>query len=296
MNPTPAMERKFYKMNQYLGEQLHDKADAFYVKKKFGTEVTSLNLCMAPGGYTWSFLRRNRYSRAYGISLPVEDGGHPMFLEYGENNDRVQVEWLDLTLLSAKLGTPVEKVPAKHPESARFNAYSPFPGKIFDIVICDGNVLHLHKDKRAIIREAHRLVLSQLIFGLERTKPGGNFIILLHRADSWSNFTLLKTFESFSKVQLFKSPKIHGTRSSFYLVAKNVQSQSAEAREAVNGWKEDWWTMTFAGEDGTGLSLEQPTAGEVQECLETYGQRWRMIGRPIWHLQLVALKGARFLN
>lgn len=283
-------------MNQYLGEELHDKADAFYVKKKFGAEVTSLNLCMAPGGYTWSFLKRNRNARAYGITLPVEDGGHSMYLDHGEKDKRVEVEWLDLTLLTAELGTPVEKVPAKHPEAAKFTAYSPFPGKSFDIVICDGNVLHVHRHQRNVNREAYRLLFSQLIFGLERTKPGGNFIILLHRVDSWSNLTLLKTFESFSKVQLFKPHKTHATRSSFYLVAKNVQAESAEAKEAVMRWKENWWTATFAGEHGTGLSLEPPTAEEVHESLETYGQRWRVLGRPIWQLQLVAMKESPFLN
>lgn len=290
------MQRRFYTMNQYLGEQLHDKADAFYVKKKFGTEVISLNLCMAPGGYTWSFLRRNRNSRAYGISLPVKDGGHPMYLDHGEKDRRVEVEWLDLTLLTAELGTPLDKVPAKHPEAAKFTAYSPFPGKVFDIVICDGNVLPIHRHQRSVNRESYRLLLSQLIFGLQRTKPGGNFIVLLHRVDSWSNLTLLMAFESFSKVQLWKAPKIHGTRSSFYLVAKNVHAESAEAKKAVMRWKEKWWTMTFAGENGTGLSLEPPTAEEVQKVLDTYGERWRVLGRPIWKTQLVAMKGSPFLN
>lgn len=285
------MELRFYTMNQYLGEQLHHEADAYYVKKKFGAEVTSLNLCMAPGGYTWSFLKRNRNSRAYGITLPVEDGGHSMYLDHGEKDKRVEVDWLDLTMLTAELGTPVEKVPAKHPEAAKFTAYSPFPGKSFDVVICDGNPLEFHRHQRNKNLEKYRLLFSQLIFGLERTKPGGNFIILLHMVDSWSSLTLLKTFDSFSKVQLFKATKIHGTRSSFYLVAKNVQAESTEAKEAVMRWKENWWTTTFAGEDGTGLSLEPPTAKEVDESLETYGQRWRVLGRPIWQIQLVAMKG-----
>ena len=244
-------------MNKRLGEELHEKADPFYVKKKFGAEVTSLNLCMAPGGYTWSFLNRNRNALAFGITLPVEEGGHPMYLEHGEKDKRVEVEWLDLTMLTAELGTPVEKVPSKHPEAAKFTAYSPFRGKTFDIVICDGNVLRVHQHQRDMDREAYRLLFSQLIFGLERTKPGGNFIILLHRVDSWSNLKLLRIFESFSKVLLFKPHKIHSNRSSFYLVAKNVQAESAEARD---------------------------------------GERWRVLSRPIWEIQLKAMKGARFLK
>lgn len=283
-------------MNQGLGEELHEKADSFYVKKKFGAEVTSLSLCMAPGGYTWSFLKRNRNARAYGISLPVEEGGHPMYLDHGEKDKRVEVEWLDITMLAVELGTPIEKVPAKHPEAAKFTAYRPFPGKTFDIVICDGNVLRVHQHQRDMDREACRLLLSQLILGLERTKPGGNFIVLLHRLDSWSNLKLLMMFESFSKVQLFKAHRAHATRSSFYLVAKNVQAESTEAKEAVKRWKEDWWTTTFAGEDGTGLRLEPPADEEVHETLEANGKRWRELGRPIWAVQLVAMKGARFLK
>lgn len=283
-------------MYKKIGEELHEKADPFYVKKKFGAEMTSLNLCMAPGGYTWSVLKRTRNATAHGISLPVEDGGHSMYLDHGEKDRRVEVEWLDLTMLTAELGTPIEKVPAKHPEAAKFNACSPFPGKLFDIVICDGNVLRVHRHQRDVDREAYRLLFSQLIFGLERTKPGGNFIILLHRVDSWLNLKLLNAFESFSKVRLFKAHKIHATSSSFYLVAKNVQAESAEAKEAVKGWKADWWTTTFAGENGTGFGLEPPAAEEVQELIKAYGERWRMLSRPIWETQLLALKGAHFLK
>ncbi len=295
-NPTKEGELKFYRMNQGLGNELHETTDAFYVHKTFGAQVTSLNLCMAPGGYTWTFLEKNRKGLAYGITLSEDDGGHPMYLAHGDEDKRVEVEWMDITLLASELGTSLERVPAQHPESDKFTAYSPFHGQTFNIVICDGQVLRIHKHKRDREREVARLLLSQLILGMQRIKPGGTFLILLHKVDVWVNLILLKTFESFSNIRLFKAHKIHASRSSFYMVAKKVRPESPEAKEAVKKWKEDWWTVTFAGDEGTGVNLKAPDDEDVHRNLEVYGERLRELGRPIWSLQLQAMKAAHYLH
>lgn len=283
-------------MNKDLGKELDDKTQAFYVRKKLGASVTSLNLCMAPGGYTWYFLERNPTASSFGITLATEDGGHPMYLPYGEDDKRVVVEFMDITMLASEFGTPIEDVPRQHPEADKFSAHRPFEGQVFDVVICDGQVLRVHKHQRSPTREIVRLLVSQLILGLQRIKPGGTFIILLHKVDVWDNMILLKTFEAFSRIQVYKSEKTHAGRSSFYLVAKNIQPGSPEGVEAVKNWKKVWWRATFAGDSSTGLDLDEPNDEEIKNVLDAYGPRLRQLGQPIWSIQLKAMKNAPFMR
>ncbi|MCJ1468082.1 hypothetical protein MMC07_006709 [Pseudocyphellaria aurata] len=287
---------QFYTMNQRLGEELHDKTQAFYVRKRLGAAVTSLNLCMAPGGYTWYFLQRNPAATSFGITLPVEDGGHPMYLPHGEHDERVKVEFMDITMLASEFGIPIEDVPSQHPEASKFTADRPFLGEVFDVVICDGQVLRIHQHQRSPAREIVRLLVSQLILGLQRIKPGGTFIILLHKIDVWENMILLKTFETFSKIRVYKAEKVHAGRSSFYLVARNVQPDSASATEALKEWKTEWCKTTFGGQSCTGIDPEEPDDEEINDVLRGYGKRLCQLGLPIWSIQLEAMKRAHFLQ
>lgn len=295
-NADSKLEEKFYEMNKNLGIELHEKTDAFYVKKKYGAAVSSLNLCMAPGGYTWYFLEKNPNADACGLTLPPSEGGHPMYLPHGEKDPRVDVKFMDVTMLPCEFGTPLDQVPAQHPEAAKFSADRPFQDKEFNIVICDGQVLRVHDHQRSRTREVPRLLVSQLILGLQRIKNGGTFIILLHKFDTWDSLILLKTFESFSEIKLFKPARIHSVRSSYYLVAKKVRPDNDEAKEAIKNWKAQWWRTTFAGEAGTGLDLEEPREEEVHHVLESYGSRLRVLGNPLWEIQLGAMKKSRYLG
>ena len=40
-----------------------------------------LDICMAPGGYTAAVLRFNPRAKAFAITLPMEQGGHPIHIE-----------------------------------------------------------------------------------------------------------------------------------------------------------------------------------------------------------------------
>jgi hypothetical protein len=66
--------------------------------------------------------------------------------------------------------------------------------------------------------------------GLQRIKPGGTLIILLHKLETWHSMILVRFFSTFATVELFKPVKAHAIMSSFYMVAKNVQPQSTEAK------------------------------------------------------------------
>lgn len=278
-------------MNKNIGKELA-KAGAFTVTSD--TTIQALNLCMAPGGYTWSLLQVNPDARISGITLPPEIGGHPMRLPYGNEDPRVQVVFMDITMMASEFGTPVPEIPSQHPEAANFLNPAPYQDADFDIVLCDGQVLRTHR--RAEYRqdrEALRLTISQLIFGLKRIKTGGTLIILLHKADSWHSVELLHCFEEFSKIQLLKPAKIHAQRSSFYLIAKDVQPRYLKAIEAIQKWQKDWWNATFGGTECTGQDKEEDE-WRVSSVLDSFGPKLIDLGRPIWKVQLDALRKASY--
>jgi 23S rRNA U2552 (ribose-2'-O)-methylase RlmE/FtsJ len=293
-HPGKAGRERFYKMNKNIGMQLA-KAGAFTTTPSIET-VHALNLCMAPGGYTWSLLEAHQSARISGITLPVGIGGHPMVLPYGRNDPRVQVEFMDITMMAPEFGTPIAEIPPEHPEAASFSTQVLYQDVSFDIVLCDGNVLRTHK--RAEYRqgrEALRLTVSQLIFGMKRIKTGGTFIILLHKADAWVSVELLQILESFSKIQLFKPARIHAQRSSFYVIAKDVQPKHPKAIEAIQKWQKDWWRATFAGKEHTGEDKEVDEQ-RVYSVLDSFGPKLIELGRPIWKVQLDALRRASYTN
>jgi hypothetical protein len=280
-------------MNKKIGCQLA-KTGAFSTSTSGTTAIQALNLCMAPGGYTWSLLQVIPQACIYGITLPSEIGGHPMLLPFGNDNPSVEVKLMDITMLAVEFGTALAKIPAKHPEATEFSAETPYQGLVFDIVLCDGQVLRTHR--RAEYRqdrESFRLTISQLIFGMKRIKVGGTLIILLHKVDAWNTIKLLKAFDTFSKIELFKPEKIHGKRSSFYLIAKDVQPDHAEAIKALENWKIDWWMATFAGEECTG-ELQEDSEETVYSLLNAFGPKLVGLGTGIWSIQLKALREASF--
>lgn len=161
-------------------------------------------------------------------------------------------------------------------------------------MLCDGQVLRTHK--RAEYRQSReplRLTLSQLIFSIKRIQPGGTFIILLHRVDAWYSVDLLQIFDAFSKIQLFKLEKIHAQRSSFYLIAKDVQPSHPKAIKAVEQWQSDWWKATFGGKQGTGEDKEEDER-TVFSILDSFGPKLVSLGAPIWNVQLQALRKASY--
>ena len=101
-----------------------------------------------------------------------------MLLPYGERDPRVQVEFMDITMLAIEFGTSISDVPPHHPDVGNFSANRPYYDQAFHIVLCDGNVLPHMRISGAWRpkREATRLRTAQLILGMQRIKSGGTFI------------------------------------------------------------------------------------------------------------------------
>lgn len=115
-------------------------------------------------------------------------------------------------------------------------------------------------------------------------------ILLLHELDDWANVELFYQMSRFSKVMVWKSKKSHCIRSSFYLIAKDVDANCQFARDTLLKWKEIWWQVTFGGINGTGEGSFNVEESYVQEVLNQVGDDLIRMGRPVWNIQRRALQ------
>ncbi|KAL9565615.1 hypothetical protein ACKAV7_009797 [Fusarium commune] len=235
----------FFELMKKIGQELQDNNQAFTVQADPGKPPNILDICMAPGGFLAAALKFNPDARALAFSLPHEKGGHRVLMP---NNVKVEKKCLDITMLAEDMGC--EKIPKDHPDANNFLPQQLETGQLFDLIICDGQVLRTHL--RASYREdceARRLTTAQLALGLEHVEPGGTMIILLHKVEAWDTMAILNRFHRISNIKLFKPKLGHATRSSFYLIATNIQSQHPEALAAIKQWKAVWRTITFDSEE-----------------------------------------------
>jgi 23S rRNA U2552 (ribose-2'-O)-methylase RlmE/FtsJ len=278
-------------MMQQIGDELQESTHALSLTSNYAEEVKILDICMAPGGYTSSALKYNCRATVFGITLPPAQGGHEILLRHSKSD----IIFLDVTMLAKEFG--VDIVPPTHPDHSCFLSERPYLGYTFKLIFCDGQVLRTHQ--RAEYREhqeALRLTVSQLILALQRIETGGTMIVLLHKIDSWDSTELLYIFSQFSSVRVFKPRKKHAIRSSFYLIATNVQPNADAAKSAVEMWKRAWWHATFGGNNGTGGTKAMADEGYVRIVLDQFGNDLVELSRPILETQANALSATDFVR
>ncbi|KAL8803955.1 MAG: hypothetical protein Q9200_006015 [Gallowayella weberi] len=252
--------------------------------------------CLAPGAYTASILQQYPNASIRGLTLPLESGGHKMIIPYGQEDPRVEIEFLDITMLIREFVDKTFRAPPGHPDAANFIPRGLFNDEVFDLVLCDGQALRTHpRAEYRETREPRRLLAAQLVFGMTRIKHGGTFVILLHKAEAWDTIRLLKSFNSFAQIALFKPKTAHKQRSTFYLVAKRVQTHSTEARQFIDEWKNAWIEATFGGKQGIGAEPAMPDEAKVDALLQEFGPRLIQLARPSWSVQANALDHSYWL-
>ncbi|KAF7527071.1 hypothetical protein PCG10_003272 [Penicillium crustosum] len=281
----------FYKFMSTIGREIDKATNAFKIQPVDSTPPAILDICMAPGAFLEIALKKNPGSHALAFSLPVSCGGYRSRLSSSLNVKRV---FLDVTMLAADMD--VDQIPEGHEDSENFLPRQLEEGRLFDLVICDGQVLRQHsRAPYRESREAKRLVTTQLALGLQHLRPGGTMIVLLHRLEAWNTSNLIWMFNKISSVQLFKPKKGHAKRSSFYMVATNVESQHPEAVEAVKRWKEIWRIATFGSDEEYGkLTLDKGPSVEILP--EDFGPQLVKLGKAIWKRQANALAKAPFMT
>ncbi|RFU30035.1 hypothetical protein B7463_g6341, partial [Scytalidium lignicola] len=281
---TKKDETVFFFMMRQIAEEMHAAVSIFDVSIYPDDEMKVLDLCMAPGGYSAAVLKHHKKARVFGITLPESLGGHEVVLD---KSKLAGLQKIDITMLVGEFSN--QPVPANHPERSNFLMVRPFRHHSFHLIFCDGIILRSHEraNQRKVV-EAFRLRFSQLILALHRISEGGTIVMLLHKVDQWSSMLILYQFSKFSSTELFKPIKKHGARSSFYMVAKNVNPKHPAAQEALQSWRDGWWTSTFGGEDGLGEEIEYPEVF-VNEVIEEFGKTLALLGGPIWKIQADAL-------
>lgn len=243
-------------MSQMIAAEMNDDTGALSFDKASTPQV--LDLCMTPGGYSAAILRLNPTASIDGITLPPGDGGYEALLPYGSADSRVCVVFTDITMLATEYGVDMKEVPTDHPDVQKLTSLRPYQDKRYDLVLCDGLVLHGKKwDSYRDSCEATRLTNAQWILGLQRIKPGGTLIILLHKLDTFHSMMLVRSFCAFATVELFKPKRSDALRSSFYMVAKDVQPHSADAEVALTRYKSFWYNATFRRGAGSGEAADR---------------------------------------
>ena len=110
-----------------------------------------------------------------------------------------------------------------------------------------------------------RLVTAQLVLAMSRIVDGGNLIILQHKLDSWTPARIVYSLSKFSDIAIYKPASKHATRSSFYTVARSINTSSPHFKTFLKRCQDDWYEATFGGKYGTGQYID----GEDEDVCST---------------------------
>lgn len=287
-------KRMFFSMMRQIGDELHLKTSALTPECVDLKGIQVLDICMAPGGFSTLALEMDPNASICGITLPVSQNGHELLLPGWETDPRIEVCFADLTMLSTEMG--IDSIPLDHPDVNIFSTLRPFSEKKFDLVFCDGQVLRSQKrSEYRETREALRLLTSELVVALQRIKQNGSMVILLHRLDGWDTVLLIYKLSQFSSIQLFKPEKKHAVKSSFYLVAKNIQSQGERIKTAIESWKRAWQIATFAS-DAEYAEESRREDFRAPDILSKFGETLVSLSNTLWKIQFKALQKLDFIK
>jgi len=227
---------------------------------------------MAPGGFTDVAMEKNPKGEFYGITLPKQKGGHEVLVSSSQLRGCRSIDVTMLRELAAG-----KEIPKSHPEYLSFLIEKPYKFHSFHLIFCDGIVLRsklpLFKGKvcsiylpeiaheRPIHRhnretERMRLVTAQLTLAMSRIVHGGTIILLQHKLDSWTPARIVYSLSKFANICVFKPEKKHASRSSFYTIARNINTLSVDFRTFLKRCQDDWYEATFGGENGTGQYVD----------------------------------------
>jgi hypothetical protein len=109
----------FYDMIKQITEEMQAKTSALTPGDLGIQPFQVLDLCMAPGGFTWGTLEYNPDAIAYGITIPPEIGGYKTWFTLSAEH----VKYMDITMLASEFG--IGTIPTSHPDHSLFLAERP---------------------------------------------------------------------------------------------------------------------------------------------------------------------------
>lgn len=248
---------------------------------------------MAPGGFSTVVRKRVPKSTIDAITLPLGVGGYEVMAK----NVCETIIFADITMCAREMALD-EEIPIGHPDAKRFDIHRHFSSHQYDLVFCGGGVgkNHPRKEYRSDGSiEWYRLITSQLVFGLNRLKPRGSLVVLLHRPESWDTTCILYAFNQFSDIQLYKHPESHGLTSSFYLVAKNIKKDHDALPHYLSYRTSLWKHFTFKDfSDDHSSPPSRPDSAFVHKVRDEFGPHFLELARPVWKVKSRALREASF--
>lgn len=289
------MQNIFMGMMVKISQQMHQATGALTMTPN---NNRILDLCMAPGGFMVHALRNHPERQADAITLPINLGGHKVLAKSRLDpikDGTLAIHYADITTFASAIG--FHDLPPDHPDTLELSSASwPFKAAEYSLIFCDGQVLrnHTRPDNRDDNSKAiNRLFAAQLAIALQNVCDGGTIIMKLHRAASWHNFTLTEKLSRFSDVLLHKPTSAHVQRSSYYLVAKNIQKGHEGLRALAVRYQQEWYILTFhntivADDDDAGASDED--LQDAHALVDGYAAEYLELVRGIFKIQLDALE------
>lgn len=272
---------------------MHFTTGAFTIARETSDEPSILSLCTAPGGFLATSMKMHPTAHALAFSLPTAQGGYKVQVP---DSPKLDLRFVDVTMLAEDLG--VTQIPADHPDAKSFLLRQIPREQLFDLVFCEGRVvrkhLQTHAENRAL-REKRRLECAQLALALEHLRDGGTMVVVAGRIESMRTLSILHTLQKFSSVTLYKHPRYHAQRSSFYMVAANVRVQHPVAVHALQMWKSMWRVATFGDEEAYQAELAANFL-DMRVFLRDFGDELVRLGRKIWETQAEALSQATYVK
>ncbi|KAG9515741.1 NAD(P)-binding protein, partial [Aureobasidium melanogenum] len=291
MNADEKGQTMLFKMMTRIGEEINASTGAFNLTNAM---PNILDLCAAPGGFVKYALQINPSAKVDALSLPEQHGGYKIRVPFGDSDPRVSVCLTDITLFADEFELP--NIFKNLKDDTDLAVHWPHTITRYDMVICDGQVPRQTQIKDDYF-EPLRLTYAQLYLGLKRVAPGGTMILLLHKSNRVTIFKLIHMFDQFSHIHIVKPTRSHATRSSFYLVAKNIQHQNPACVKAMELFKLIWERATLKDETAASALLYKDLClveKSLQPEIEEFGQRFIELVRHTWKIQANALEKAPF--
>jgi len=247
--------------------------------------IDFLDLGCCPGGFSSYILDKNPNANGTGVSLPVADGGHEFSLD---EHHRSRFHLFNANLTYYQLGPTV--IDNGRLQSLPFDII----GGSFDVVLLDGH--QLRTQVSTLPWDNDRLLISQLILGMQSVKIGGTIIMKLPLPHKPVSARILHLFDTTSFRTLRWKPNImHANRGTFYAVAKGVGSGQGGHKIPIilEALKTLWVSLTFGGEEGLGRYMVPEDLDFLisMDDLVSHRLDWlTKLGTPLWRVQKNALK------
>ena len=173
----------------------------------------------------------------------------------------------------------------------------PFTTSSFQLIILDAHCRPVRGSESTSARQNDRLLVAQLIIGLQCVDPGGSLIITLKQVACVKTAQVLYMLDELAQTTVtFKNPEHQKTSGVFHAVATGIGLgvHGPKLPTYLEHLKDVWWELTYGGEEGKGRDLSESDLNfiaDYEKLENTYLDRLVEFGDVPWRVQKEALTG-----